>query len=237
MKIDALTFDVFGTLADWRRGIIEEGARLRGDTLPPVPLETWMKVADQWMRLYGKWVSSYIRDGQPEGRWINLDEVLRQAYWDVWYDHLFLDEMPHDANEKLSTVWSRLPAHADAIAGFNRLDDHFTLAALSNANRVMQVSLKESTGLPFGCLLSAEAVKQYKPSPLIYRMALKSLGRPADRVLMVAAHTFDLNAARKEGFRTALITREGEPGSDPSGLDHEADFVVSDIDELSRRLV
>jgi len=54
---------------------------------------------------------------------------------------------------------------------------------------------------------------------------------------MVASHTFDLNAAHAEGFKTALFQLPTEPGSSPSGLNHTAYLVVDDLDELAEKLV
>ena len=119
----------------------------------------------------------------------------------------------------------------------SKLSLRFALVALSNANKTLLDSLGRSTGLPWDRLLSAELAGVSKPDPRVYRMALAELSKPAESVLMVASHAFDLNAAHAEGFKTALVQRPTEPGSLPSGLHHTAYLVVDDLEELAEKLV
>jgi FMN phosphatase YigB (HAD superfamily) len=53
---------------------------------------------------------------------------------------------------------------------------------------------------------------------------------------MVASHIFDLNAAKKVGFKTCLITRELEPGCDPKDLDHAVDYIFNSIEHLAEKV-
>ncbi len=64
--------------------------------------------------------------------------------------------------------------------------------------------------LPWDCVLSAELARCYKPDPRVYQMAADLLCLPCDRVLMVAAHSFDLRGAPAAGLRTALVGRQAE---------------------------
>ena len=48
-----------------------------------------------------------------------------------------------------------------------------------------------------------------KPSPMIYRALLDRLGVPASDVLVVDDRPKNLDAARSEGFVTALFDRDG----------------------------
>lgn len=226
MEIKALAFDVFGTVVDWRGTIISEGKRLAGDRCPDV---NWDAFATAWMRRYGKHV-------QLTPYWRPLDAMLKEAYSEISEQH-GLASLPIEAAEELSTVWSRLKPWPDAVTGFERLDGHFRLVAFTNANVKMLHSLEASSGLPWDQLISAEHVKRYKPDPAVYQLLIDWTGGNPESVMLVAAHCFDLNAARSHGMRTALITREGEPGSDPSGLDHEATSILPNIDALATELL
>ena len=54
---------------------------------------------------------------------------------------------------------------------------------------------------------------------------------------MVACHSFDLNAAKKAGFKTYFIKRIDEWGKDTKiNVDGEYDLVVSSFDELKDEL-
>lgn len=214
-----LAFDVFGTLVDWRGGVAAEGRRIAPDRAVD-----WPAFAEAWAREYSRSVGALRR-------WTNLDALMAGAFFRLAPScGLGGLELP-DAIE-LSTAWSRLPAWPDAAEGMGRLAGNVELLALTNANRAQLRSLAESSGLPFDELLSAEDAGVYKPDPAVYSLATGFPRRPGD-VCMVAAHCFDLNSARRAGMRTALITREGEFGSDPSGLDHEPDYVVPDVTALA----
>lgn len=225
-EIKALAFDVFGTVVDWQGTIESEGKRLAGERAIDV---NWEGFAVAWMRMYGKYV-------RMTPYWRPLDSMLVDAYYDLAEGH-GLSKLTLDAAKELSTVWSRLRAWPDAVTGFAKLDPSYRLAAFSNANIAMLDSLAESSGLPWDQIISAERVKRYKPDPAVYQLAIESTGGNPAQVMLVAAHCFDLNAARSHGMKTALISRNGEPGSDPSGLDHQADFVVPDIESLATELL
>ncbi|HXN40544.1 MAG TPA: hypothetical protein VN918_02060, partial [Myxococcaceae bacterium] len=72
-NIRALTFDVFGTVVDWRAGIIREGeaiGRSRSLRLD------WAKFADAWRDLYQPSMDRVRRGEIP---WTPLDELHRLA--------------------------------------------------------------------------------------------------------------------------------------------------------------
>ena len=212
----ALIYDVFGTLTDWRGSIAAEGAA-------HLPGLEWEAVAADWMKEYGRGVA------RLGGGWGPLDAILEAAF-DRLMRAAGLDPA---ACPGLASAWSRLRAWPDALAGMARLRGAVPQYAFSNANDRMLASLAAASGLPFDGLISGEPVRAYKPDPKIYQHAAATLGRPPAQIMLVAAHCFDLNAARAEGFRTALVTRTGEPGSAPAGLDHAADLVVPDGEALA----
>lgn len=221
--VEALAFDVFGTVADWRGTIAAEGQRIAGDAVD------WNAFAVKWSKAYGESLAAMTD-------WTNLDVMLAASFYRLAAPTGLLQSLPLASLHELATTWSRLKPWPDAATGFDLLKGRYTLAAFTNANHAMLESLAKSTGLPWSCLLSAETDKEYKPDSGIYLMALRELCLPPEKIMLVASHTFDLNAARSLGFKTALIARPSEPGSDPKGLDHEADIVASDLIEFAEIL-
>jgi 2-haloacid dehalogenase len=71
-------------------------------------------------------------------------------------------------------------------------------------------------GLTWHSVISGELVHAYKPDPAEYRFALDTLALDLGRSLMVAAHPWDLRAARTHGLRTAYVERAGEGQPEPS---------------------
>jgi 2-haloacid dehalogenase len=68
--------------------------------------------------------------------------------------------------------------------------------------------------LPWDCIITAENARCCKPRPEVYRTAISLLGLRLDEVMMVAAHNYDLAAARREEMATAFVPRplEFRPG-------------------------
>jgi 2-haloacid dehalogenase len=74
------------------------------------------------------------------------------------------------------------------------------------------VHIAKQGKLPFDCILTAELVQSAKPDPKVYALATHSLNLRPDQILMVAAHKYDLAAAKKFGFSVAFIPRPLELG-------------------------
>lgn len=70
--------------------------------------------------------------------------------------------------------------------------------------------------------------------PKLYKKALEMLGLNASEVLMAASHGFDLDAAHKLGFKTALIVRETET---IMPLKHVPNLIVNGLYHLHNELL
>ncbi|WP_305523824.1 MULTISPECIES: HAD hydrolase-like protein [unclassified Streptomyces] len=86
-------------------------------------------------------------------------------------------------------------------------------------------------------MLSAELARSYKPDPQVYRMAADLLEVKPRRLLMVACHPDDLEAAAKAGLRAAYIPRlEWGPAAGRVGPPAVVDLVADDVIELAHAL-
>jgi len=63
---------------------------------------------------------------------------------------------------------------------------------------------------PFSSVFSSDDARCYKPNPKFYQEAMAAYRVKPEECMLVAAHTFDLKAAKQEGMQTCFITREGE---------------------------
>ena len=203
-SIDALTFDMFGTLFDWHRGVIDACRKLRG----------LKGLATDWAGLAQAWRSGYepameeVRSGRRPWELIDVlhGEILDQL--------LAERSLSLDADERhwFIRAWHRLPVWPDVREGLERLRKHFRVCALSNGNISLLEDLVSYNGLDFDDILSAEHARTYKPLPAVYSMAASWLNLSPGRILMVAAHDGDLLGARSVGFRTAFLPRPIEWG-------------------------
>jgi 2-haloacid dehalogenase len=230
--IKALTFDVFGTVVDWRGSIIREGARLNAAKGLEVD---WAQFADAWR---GEYAPSMDRVRRGELPWTSLDALHRMSL-DPLLVAFGIDGLTEGETADLSRVWHRLNPWPDSVAGLARLRERFIVATLSNGSVALLVDLARFAGLGWDCILSAELARAYKPDPIVYRTAVALLDCAPDEVLMVAAHAADLRAARAVGLRTAYVPRPLEWGPDRALEPYtvgEFDLVASDFLDLARQL-
>lgn len=231
-SVKALTFDVFGTVVDWRSTLIRE-CTLLGKS-KGIKLD-WAEFADAWRSGYAPAMNK-VRNGELP--WMNIDEIHRRI----------LDELIRDFNirglresEKsdLNRVWHRLKPWPDAIRGLRRLRKSFIVATLSNGNVSLLINMAKNAGLPWDCILSSELAKHYKPDKEVYQTAADLLGLKPRQIIMVAAHKDDLYAARRVGFKTAFVLRPLEFGSEgkPDLTRHPSfDVTATDFIDLANRL-
>jgi 2-haloacid dehalogenase len=230
--VKALTFDVFGTVVDWREGIIREGRALGAAKGLDVD---WARFADAWRGRYQPALSE-VREGRRP--WTRLDELHRESLVRLLaeFDIAGLSEAEIDA---FSHAWHRLDPWPDSVEGLTRLKHRFVLATLSNGNVALMVDMAKRAGLPWDAILGAEVARHYKPQPEAYLTTADLLGLAPAQCLMVAAHHSDLVAARGCGFRTAYVHRPREFGAQPKDdlpAEHGHDVVVADFVELANRL-
>lgn len=227
ISIQALLFDVFGTLVDWRSSIAREARRLN----LPVDGEAF---ADAWRGEY-QGALERVRAG---GRgYVKLD-ILHRENLDRILPRFNLDAMPEAERAALNRVWHRLEAWPDVVAALHRLKKEFILAPVSNGNISLMVHLARHNGFAWDAVLGAEIAQDYKPKPAVYLAAARALDLEPEACMMVAAHSYDLAAAAALGFKTAHITRLNEYGA---GLGEAApsvpvDHAARDLDHLADML-
>lgn len=225
MEVPALTFDVFGTLLDWRSTV---AGAFRESGVEGDPDE----LADEWRARALAATQEVNREQRP---WRTFDELHMVTLGELVDERGF--ELSSESRAALVGAWHRLDPWSRVPAGLATLRERRIVAALSNGNLGLLVDLVRHGDLRFDCLLSAELAQVYKPEAEVYLTGVRLLGLSPEEVMMVAAHPFDLKGARAAGLRTAFIDRPLEygPGS-PSREDPEADISVKDLDELAARL-
>ncbi len=229
--IEALCFDVFGTVVDWRSSIIDEGRAL-GRRLG-IDAD-WEALADQWRGLYQPSMER-VRSGEIP--WKPLDELHRESL-DVLADRFGLALSEADRVE-FNRAWHRLRPWPEVVPALEELAGRYTLATLSNANIELAQNMADNAGLPWHRILGSEVAKTFKPLPEAYLRSAAALGLEPGQCMLVAAHNDDLRAAAALGFATAFVARPTEYG--PNQIrDVEADgpwdLVCDDFTELAAAL-
>ncbi len=115
------------------------------------------------------------------------------------------------------------------------LKARYPLAILSNGSpKMLQTGLARS-GLTahFRWVISADAVRLYKPSSKVYELGPRRMKLKKADILFVSSNSFDVIGARSFGFKVCWISRTGAP-LDPLGP--KPDLVVTSFDELKAAL-
>jgi 2-haloacid dehalogenase len=231
-NLEALVFDVFGTVVDWRSTVIHEGKELGRRKSLDVD---WAAFADAWRSRYAPSMDRVRRGEIP---WTKLDDLHRSSLEGL-LEEFGVADLSEEEKDRFNKVWHRLDPWPDAVEGLMRLKERYVISPLSNGNVALLVNMAKKAGLPWDLILSAELVRHYKPDPETYLMASDLLGLTPEHVMMVAAHPSDLRAARKSGLRTAYVPRPMEfgPGKEAEPPDPSFDLVADDFIELDRKLV
>ena len=233
--IEALIFDVFGTVVDWRTGVAREVEAFFADSEHRVDS---IAFADSWRAKYQPSMEE-IRSGR---RGYTVLDVLHRENLDATLAEFGLDGAVDDAGRaRLNQAWEKLPPWPDAVSGLEALHGRYLLAPCSNGSIAMMARLARSAGLPWDAIVGADIAHDYKPQAAVYRASAAALGIAPEAVMMVAAHNFDLAAAREAGLKTAFVSRPEEYGDGPVGTPDLApgddwEAVVPDFRALARQM-
>jgi 2-haloacid dehalogenase len=106
-----------------------------------------------------------------------------------------------------------LPAHPDAQDGLQMMRDAgLRLVTLTNSAPAAVQQQLSNAGLTtfFEGSFSVDTVRRFKPAPEPYQSVADSLGLPADRLRLVAAHAWDIVGALRAGCAAAFVARPGK---------------------------
>ncbi len=206
-KIKVLAWDIGGTVFNWRGTIQKELESISKNQ--DIELDVF-EFASEWR--YGMFdMLAKVRSGDIPR--MNADQIHRKVLGDVIDSKgdLSLSESERD---DLNNVWHRLEAWDDAPEAIERLRSKYTVVPLTVLSWAIGVDCSKFNGISWDGMISCEFLRQYKPDPGSYLHAAELLRVSPDEIMMCAAHTNDLVAAKKSGFKTAFVYREMEKARD-----------------------
>ncbi len=234
-KIKVLAWDIGGTVFDWRGTIqteLENFAKQQG-----AELDTYQFASD-WR--YGMFqMLARVRNGALPR--MNADEIHRKMLDIVLETHVTIS-LTASERDQLNDVWHRLRAWPDAPKAIKRLRTRYTVVPLTVLSWSIGVDCSKYNGITWDGLLSCEFLRYYKPDPGSYLHAAELLQAKPSEIMMCAAHTNDLMAARQVGFRTAFVLRESEIARDTMAVEPTVpvdtfDVYGKDFTELTNKLL
>jgi 2-haloalkanoic acid dehalogenase type II len=188
MAIELLTFDIFGTVLDWQRGLREAtGTELAG----------------------GDFDALIDRQGELEAEGFRpYAEIVAQSL----VDELGLFEKDAAA---IGANAGRWPLFADSPDALRRLRAVARCAAITNSDLAHGAQVQEQLGFALDGWICAEEVRTYKPDPEMWRAASRRLGVPFSRSWWhVSAYAdYDHATARSLGLTCVFVRRpHSRPG-------------------------
>ena len=224
LDVDVLVFDILGTMVDEPSGI-RRGLRA---LLPDVEEARTSELLDLWQTHVEAQQQDILAGRRPyaSSTVIDLEAATRVA--------AEVGISDADAVRALADCAQRLEPWPDSVRGLERIASRFSVVGLSNATSSALTRISTHAGLRWHQLLSAEDARSFKPHPDVYKLAIANAGRPPDRLLMVAAHAWDLRGAQAVGMRTAYVER---PAGDPPRATDSFDWYAASLDDLATSLL
>lgn len=202
--VHALTFDCYGTLIDWEKGIL--------DVLRPWADDSGLRYDDDaLLRAYAEAESS-LEEANPG---MPYSELLKQVFAHVG-ESLGGPVTPMDS-ERLSASVGDWPPFPDTINALHRLAQRYRLIIVSNVDHRSFAMTRRRLGVDFHAVVTAEDVGAYKPDQRMFERAWEAaaaLGVERFHCVHVAQSLYhDHVPVKALGGRTIWIDRrQGRPG-------------------------
>jgi len=191
MSIALLTFDVFGTVLDWRRG-------LRNALGGRMPDDAFDRIVD--------------RQGE-------LERQEFQEYAAIVAQSL-VEEFGLEAGEaaRIGSAAGSWPLFPDSAVALRRLREIAPCAAITNSDLAHRPQIEAQLGFPLDGWICAEEVRKYKPAPEMWRATAERMGvQPGRPWWHVSAYAdYDHRTARALGLTCVFVER---PHSRPGQAD------------------
>jgi len=204
----ALTFDCYGTLIDWERGLLAE--------LRPWAEEHAVSASDDDLLAAFAEAEPRMQAEAPDAVYPDilrgvhrlLAERLGARASDEWADRL----------AKSVGDW---PAFDDTTAALKRLKKRLRLVIVSNVDHASFERTQRKLAVDFDGVITAEEAGSYKPAEGHFKAALTLLGDMGigrEQVLHTAQSLFhDHLPAQRLGLKTAWIDRRGQAAGSGGG--------------------
>ncbi len=218
--VKACVFDAYGTLFDVHAPAAALAAEL-GEKGPAISAQWRTK------QLEYTWLRSLM------GRYTDFAQVTADAL-DYVLEANGLSGSP--VRERLLSLYTSLAAYPDAAPCLTDLKNAGARTGiLSNGSPSMLAAAVTSAnlGASLDYILSADAVRIYKPSPEVYKLACNAFGAEPDEIAFVSANGWDCAGGAAFGFRVIHVNRFRQ-ADERLGAGSEAD--VANLLEVAAHL-
>lgn len=226
-EVQALTFDLFGTVLDLGGSLTPFIGEMLKDKGSDTTAEAFWQ---QWR--YRQRLEQFQDTIMMLGHGGYL-ETVRRAFVYV----LALNKIEMSASEVKTFLecWQELSPFPEVRAGLEKLATRYKLVGLSNGDPEFLHHLATNRiKWDFHDVISVTTMGAFKPHPAVYRRAAQILGLEVGECMMVSANSFDVVGARACGLRGAYVNRYDLPYEDTP---YRSDVIVTNFTELADDIV
>ena len=227
-KIKALTFDTGGTILDWHSGF-KKG-------FEDIKIKYNLNFsASEYANLMRE-KSLKIVTNQKKEALINFDAAHHIAVTEL-IDEKNISISEQDIKFLSYKIPTELKVWPDFLEPFNIIKKNYYCISFTLLSNRLVYKNSKTNHIYWDLILSCESLEVYKPDIEAYKKTARLLQLDTEDCLMVACHSFDLNAAKNAGFKTAFVKRYQEWGENTKiNVDGKYDIVVNNFKELQEAL-
>jgi len=187
-----LTFDCYGTIADWNTGML--GA------LEPIAGERAAMLLGAYHR-----AESVL---EARAQWGPYREILTDGL--AWAAQRSGVALPPAADKALVDAWSEMPVFPDVAEALSMLaSSGWRLAVLTNCDDDLFAATSANLPVPFEVVVTAEQVRSYKPDLGHFRRFAEITGAtPVNWIHVANSWVHDILPASRMGLRSVWVDRD-----------------------------
>lgn len=219
-----MVFDVLGTVVDEESARKTAAAQLLASAASH---NDAVRFAEEWAVSETERIDAVAHGHHP---WSSCDEIRADALRTVASRSPDPD-LSGDALRAAALFGRDIRPWPDSVEAVDALRSRCPVFALTNGSRSTMTEMFRRTGLAWTELVTADEVCTFKPNARMYERLASATAVHPNTTLYVAAHEWDLDAARGHGYSTALVRR-------PGVVEHARfDHIIQDLNEVVGLLI
>jgi 2-haloacid dehalogenase len=226
-RYEVLTFDCYGTLIDWERGIL-------------TALKSLLEARN--VNLDERQILELFAEFEPEiqlkSEYITYREVLKGVV-KKFGDRFNFKPTEDELNSLPESIknWQPFP---DTVEALKLLKQRFKLGIISNIDDDLFAYSAKHLQVEFDWIVTAQQAKSYKPSRNNFKLAFDKISLPTDKILHVAQSIYhDIVPANSLGLSTVWVNRRvGKEGFGATkAAEAKPDLEVPNLQKLAETII
>jgi 2-haloalkanoic acid dehalogenase type II len=154
-----------------------------------------------------KWRMRYLELTYGQGAYRPYEELVALSAAET--------NLPLSYADALIAAWADIKPWDDVKEVLTELKEHMRMGVVTNCSEKLGRQAAAQCGVDFNVVVTSERAGFYKPDPAPYRLAIKELKAPPEKILYVSGSAFDIPGAMGEGMdvfwhnRIGMVMPEG----------------------------